>query len=561
MLDFLRRKTQSYGTYLILGLIIVTFVISFGPASNKVRCGVSHVLAEFDGSDITVLDWRYATSMASYFISADKGVEYRRFAMDKLLERKMLANLAHEQGIRFMREDAENLVLKNHTIIFGQDRRLSDLGAWPLDPKTRKPAHFNYEQFKEWVRYRAGFTDVNEYLDQLVEEMEAKAYRDAFLQGSTGSMEGQWVEYQVRNVSMWLKKAEFTGSSFEDSVSVSDGEAKAMLSGESSRKQCEDEYNKNKDMYEKGPKQRTVKAVVFKMSPTAAEVFSEAGMVRPQGQFQGVTAKDFMVMDAVTKAKTLDASAFPEGFTKLGGEVITMQVTRDGTMGEAVFGAELKKLSGPVSGPNGIYFFVAESEKQITYGKDEALLNACKALIRRSKAEKKALEMAQKALKQLEGGAKPEDVFGKGAMPQMMEVGPVSPLKEQPPLFTKQLVKELWALKEGQVLPKVETRDMGMAKVFYVLVLSRKKMPDRQEFMDQVAAGTIESMHIQKTMYALEKLLYKRCKSLVRKGELTIEAPLYRYLYYRKPADADPKELAKMPPEKYSPCLHISSAR
>src|SRR5690606_37504821 len=104
MLDKLRDSSRSFGTYLIFGVIILVFVVYFGPGGQScgdIGAGSSIAwAAKVDGEEISLRDFRseyenlyrqYQAQMGDRFDPAmAQQMGIRSSAIDRLVTRKLL---------------------------------------------------------------------------------------------------------------------------------------------------------------------------------------------------------------------------------------------------------------------------------------------------------------------------------------------------------------------------------------------------------------------------------------------------------------------------------------
>jgi peptidyl-prolyl cis-trans isomerase D len=123
MLDILRRNAKSVLTYVLFGIIIVVFVVSFGPGSrgcSDVRVTQSSWAARVNGEPLSGADFEqaYASLFRSWQARAGQGftrelaeqMGLRRVAMDQLIEREMLVQEGEKLGIAVTDEELEKAI-------------------------------------------------------------------------------------------------------------------------------------------------------------------------------------------------------------------------------------------------------------------------------------------------------------------------------------------------------------------------------------------------------------------------------------------------------------------
>ncbi len=569
MLDILRSKTNHLVVYFILGAIILTFILGFGPASQKVGCGSSgDVLATIDGNKIVKQDWMYGLYFAGKLFPNAKGgaIEVRRFAMDKLIERELLQDLANQNGIHFAKEDAEDMVMANRIIIFGIEMRLSDLGAFPVDPKTKKPYGFNFDLFRRFVR-SIGFPTEDQFLEQLVKEMEAKAYKDAALYGGVRSNRGEWLKYQTDSISFTYKSARFAPTSYTEGVRVSPAQIDQYLTTDAGKKAAEKEYNANKAKHSKGEPLR--KALVLKM-----KIKMEGPLVNLFTDIQQQTARD---LPSLTTALPQYKKVFDWLSTQKSGITLdnVQKAAKDmGEKGELktydFFGKNDPKVpaairaaafrgrvgagaQGPLFVADGAQLVLVSKEKFTQLKKEDATRNAARYLVSLVEAEKRAKDAAQRVLERLKKGEKPETIK---ELPEMITLGPINPISDDNRGMDRKLAKEIWSLKgEGSVLGRVVEVGKGALKSFTIYMLNERNLPSREDFDANEKRAHEQRVNAQ-AIEAFNQSIAALCSRNVKSLKFT--RGFLQLFNYTRPANLTPEQLKDMPAEKYVPCLYLA---
>src|SRR6186713_668517 len=97
MLEQMRRNSRSVVIYALFIILIVVFVMSFGPQSGQQTAGCSAprtYAVTADGNLVSEGSWRYAmVALSGGGLSAEKAraSRLRETVIDKLIERELLA--------------------------------------------------------------------------------------------------------------------------------------------------------------------------------------------------------------------------------------------------------------------------------------------------------------------------------------------------------------------------------------------------------------------------------------------------------------------------------------
>src|SRR5690349_10491111 len=111
MLREMRENSRSAIIYVLFGILIAAFVISFGPQRGNGTCSTvaSTYAAKVKGRAISEGDWRYAYLGNNYHrIKANDLKSYRLKdeLMDRLIEREILVRQGEKMGFRVSTAEA-----------------------------------------------------------------------------------------------------------------------------------------------------------------------------------------------------------------------------------------------------------------------------------------------------------------------------------------------------------------------------------------------------------------------------------------------------------------------
>ena len=94
MLEQLRRNSRSFIIWILFGIIIAVFIISFGPQASpdSLGCGKSNEFAlEVQGEEVSVNSWRFGVNGVNWLRLSRGGQDAasmrRQLAVDLLVQR------------------------------------------------------------------------------------------------------------------------------------------------------------------------------------------------------------------------------------------------------------------------------------------------------------------------------------------------------------------------------------------------------------------------------------------------------------------------------------------
>src|SRR5262245_24255938 len=132
MLEQMRKNSRSVLIWTLFGIIIVVFIISFGPQSRGASCEQSmddnHYAAKVSGQVISNNNFRYGFLMSGGDRTPPKMAKQERVkeqVMDKLIERELLAATADKLGFVVSDEEVEDQIGDGKIMTLGGARFLS----------------------------------------------------------------------------------------------------------------------------------------------------------------------------------------------------------------------------------------------------------------------------------------------------------------------------------------------------------------------------------------------------------------------------------------------------
>jgi len=157
MLEQMRKSSQSLLIYILFGIVIAVFIISFGPQSRggggcEGAMGGDESAAHVGGETVSTQAYTYAFRLMGGGNQPAQFLKLRRFkeaVMDRLIERELLANEAERLGFDVGEEDVNKMLV---------DAKIVGLGIQRSVPRIQKDGVFNYDQFKNFALYDLGLS-------------------------------------------------------------------------------------------------------------------------------------------------------------------------------------------------------------------------------------------------------------------------------------------------------------------------------------------------------------------------------------------------------------------
>lgn len=219
MFDNLRKSGSSMIIWILFGILIAGFVISFGPQSVGSSQGCQSngrmTVLKIDGRTLDDAAWRFAYGLAR----GGEGERAREMAaLDQLVRRELLASEADRRGLRV----ADGLI--DHVITAGEvhygGRVIPAKGAF-YDEEGK--GVFSYQQFKRFVFQRMNMS-VAGYKRQQTREILATTM-ERILRGSVAvSVEEARARYIAENTTVAFDAVRFDPAAYADALRITDAD-------------------------------------------------------------------------------------------------------------------------------------------------------------------------------------------------------------------------------------------------------------------------------------------------------------------------------------------------
>jgi peptidyl-prolyl cis-trans isomerase D len=480
MLDVLRSKSRSVLTYVLFGIIIIVFVVSFGPGSQGCQVqGLSATSAvEVDGYVVTPADYEqhYAQLVRTYQSRVGgtftrelaEQLGLRNVAMNQLIDRRLVINEARRRGLRVTPDEVNRVV-------------------WSI-PAFQTNGKFDIELYRRTVRQAYGSEPrfEEQLSDDLVYQKMLALLREG-TQVSEEEVKAAWLADADRADLVYVR---FPVAAARKEVKVTDADVAALVKSAPAR--LEKAYKADAARWERKKRVRA-RHVLVKVPEGAPAAQDEAARKRVEAAAERVkkgepfaTVAREVTEDASTKDKGGDLGFFGAGVMAKPFE-------------DAAFALKPGEVSAPVRTRFGWHLIQAEAvEEARTVPLAEAQPVIAREILETEAAQKLADRRAREALAQLKAGKKLADLFpatppapGKKGVATLggeallsRDTGPFSPsagapipgLGEAPAL-----VAAAAAGSTGQVLPDVHATASGPV----VAQVKARVRPDPAQFASQ----------------------------------------------------------------------------
>jgi peptidyl-prolyl cis-trans isomerase D len=399
MLDTLRANSRSVLTYVLFGIIIVVFVVSFGPGSRGCSSGgrATTWAAKVNGSVVSPGEFeaQYANIARMYQGASENPVfraQLRQMALDQLVQRELVEQEARRQGL-FVSDDEVSRAVKQ-------------------SPAFQSDGHFDYDLYKRAVTSSYGSpAKFEERLRRDLAYGKMMALLRETAKVSDDEIKEAWL---AENDKVSLEFARFPVQLARADARATDAQVKDFVAANGAR--IAKYYKDNPAKFDK---KKRVKArhILVKVDPSAPKEQDEAAKKK--------------IEDAAARLKK------GEDFAKLATELSEDPGSKDqgGELGwftegvmakpfqEAAFSLKKGELSQPVRTTFGWHLIqVEDAQDAEVITLEKATHDIARDLLEADLAKELARKKADDVLKKLQAGksfadALPADAKKKGAEP------------------------------------------------------------------------------------------------------------------------------------------------
>jgi len=387
MLDILRAKSRSVLTYVLFGIIIVVFVVSFGPGSQGCQVeGLSaHSAVEVDGYVVAPADYEEAYGNLFRTYQARVGQSFtreladqlglRNVAMNQLVDRVLVVQEAKKRGLRIAPDEVNRVV-------------------WSI-PTFQTDGRFDIELYRRAVRQAYG--SESRFEERLVDDLLFQKMMALLREGalvSEDEIRAAWSADADRVDLEWVR---FPLASARKEVKVTDAEVAALLGSDAAR--VAQAYKDNASRYEikKKVKARHILVKVPEGAPAAQD---DAARKKVEALAERVKKEPFAQVakaasdDTATRDKGGDLGTFGPGL---------MAKPFD----DAAFSLKAGEVSAPVRTRFGWHLILVEAvEDGRVVPLKEVEASLARELLELDGARKVADRRAREALAQAKAGKK-----------------------------------------------------------------------------------------------------------------------------------------------------------
>lgn len=294
MLDIMRKYSKSFLIYILFGIIIVVFIISFGPGS-KCTPGGEIYAAWVNGDGIFLSDFKNLYNHNPMFRNKEKDTsDLRREALELLVRMKIMKQEAARRGFMVTNEELiENV--HNHP-----------------DFQDSKTKAFNVERYKQIARYYYNM-DLPKFEAWWRDRMLSMKMQKLLLSAVTVSDTELLTNYLLQRTQANLEFVEFTPQKMKARVFVAPGELKSFK--KKNYKRIEDYFKRKKYLFKARSDYKT-RQILLRVAEKANKEAVKAIKAKMDGIHKEALKGDFAKLAAKYSEDPSKANGGAMGFVE-----------------------------------------------------------------------------------------------------------------------------------------------------------------------------------------------------------------------------------------------------
>ena len=418
MLEQLRRNSRSFIIWVLFGIIIAVFVISFGPqADQQVSCvgRTSQAILEVDGSEVGPESWRFANNemtrraraMTAQGGRAPNDNQLRGAAMEALLERQLLANAATALGYEVTEDVVADIVVAEG-YFYALGARIRGDGAYVTDGKP------DIKQLTAMATSTFGQRSLEDFMTEQRHEVLADLMRTLIRRSVQVSTEELRSEFIHENTSATVDVVRFERS-FYNGLTLSDEHVAAYLKDH--EEEVKKKYEADAPKYKDSKPEVRARHIFFRKPPTVhSSKDKDAGAAPPDIAKERAEAAHKKLIAGADFATLAQELSDDKRTGKKGGD---MGWRRQSSIG---YGKELSdkakeltpgQLSEVVATPSGYHILRIDDRREGDLTFDQVKSEIAEKLARDHYARQAARKDAEEALRRATAGEKLDDLFAR----------------------------------------------------------------------------------------------------------------------------------------------------
>jgi hypothetical protein len=346
MLENMRRQGASIFIYLIFCLLILIFVVNFGPQGGQGGgCGAADSgVVSIDGVDQSQSSYKIAYSN-SYNDGRGKARVHK--ALELLIRRELLAQEAEARGLRVTDDLVMEHIKKGHFFLGGY--------RVPIPGIFDEHGHWNLRAFKGWL----GQLNVTRtsYVEEQRRGMLAALMQSMLLESVDVSREEALTSYLFENHTVQYDVVAFRPEAYRSAMRLTDADVERFLATHGD--QVEERYKADERTYKGVKPQLQLRQILIAtgetMKPEAAKAKLEAARTQ-------IAAGKQKFADAARALNTDEAAKASGG--ELGWRTAESPMLGDKAVSDAVKELKAGEMTPVIETERGVYLVIAEAARE-----------------------------------------------------------------------------------------------------------------------------------------------------------------------------------------------------
>lgn len=263
MLESMRQRGASIFIYLIFGVLIAGFVITFGPQQGQGGCrGVSNTVVDVDGTEVNLTSYRIAYSNP---YNPGRSRERVYFALESLIRRELLAQAAEERGLRVTGDMVDEEIKKGFFFIGGLRIPLGENIFDLHDDGTRT---WNVLKFKRWVA-NLDVKSTSTYRDEQVRGMQAALMHELLTASARVSREEALADFLHSRNTVTYDLVRFDPAAYRAAMRLDDAAVQRYLAAHEADVKAR--YQQDERLYKGLKPQLKLRQIFIATAPAATD--------------------------------------------------------------------------------------------------------------------------------------------------------------------------------------------------------------------------------------------------------------------------------------------------
>jgi peptidyl-prolyl cis-trans isomerase D len=545
MLETIRNNSRSFLIYLIFGILILVFIISFGPQSGQGGgCGGSaRAAAEIAGQSVSETSWRYGIlAMTGGSASGERARRalVRERVLDRLFVRELLAREAESMGFRISNDEVREKILKGDIYVLGD--RVDGKRAYYVKEAGDDVPRFKARALDLFAK-NVGLGSVDRFIEEEKRELLAQKVLDLVNAGVRVSPEEVQHQYALDSTKVEIEYVTFPMMTHRDTIEPTAADVDAYLAEHEAALQAD--FEKEADRWKGRDKEVRLRHLFVKADgPDAADAAPPAPARPPsrrgaapkpetaRAKIDAAAAKikAGQEFSAVVKATNPDARRGGDlGWRPLRGLRLGAPVA------EAVERLDKGQTSDVIETPEGFHIVQLLDMREGDVSFDQVKRELAEEALLDARAKGEAMAQAEKALAAARAGTPLDKQFpseggdapAPGAAPRLQKASDVGRVGGYIPGIgtLPDLTTELFdSLEEGALASRV----YELSGDAFVVRLVKRTEPDMAKFQ-QERAKLADSLRERKAFDAVTEYQSRRCQEARDRGKIQYDPGLVLY--------------------------------